>query len=507
MGSSVLLAALVSTLGGLVFGYELGIISGALLQLQAEFGLDCLEQEAVVSALLVGAALASVVGGWFIDRHGRHAAILASNVLLLGGSLVLAVGSSFTPLVLGRFAVGFAMCVSSMSCCIYVSEVVTPKRRGLMVTLYEAGITVGILAAYAVNYILANVLGGWKYMFGLAMVPSLGQFITIWFLPSVPQRPGSPNQDVTDADKKQYSILDLFQSKDNMRTRTAIGLGLVLFQQFTGQPNVLLYASTVFHSVGFHSNASAVLASLGLGVVKVIATAVSMLAADRVGRRPLLIGGSVVMAVCLLLIGILSGHSVLDAKRPCSSAKVDANGSAAAPTHATPIMPSLATTNSGLGLEQAWETPKAAERSGDAFTEAPAPYERGLANWGILVCMMTVVVTWLVLSEIFPASVRGRAFAFTSFFNWAANLVVTFSFLNVIDSIGVSGVFLLYAVVGVAAAVFVYFMVPETKGKTLQQIDKELCEKRFQNSAEYCQVMHRVSSPGYQRVDNSGSGV
>ena len=116
----------------------------------------------------------------------------------------------------------------------------------------------------------------------------------------------------------KYSTLGLFQRKDNMRSRTIIGLGLVLFQQFTGQPNVLLYASTIFHSVGFQSDSSAILASVGLGVVKVIATLVSMVFADRVGRRPLLIGGCAVMAVCLMTIGLLSGRSVLSAKRLCS---------------------------------------------------------------------------------------------------------------------------------------------------------------------------------------------
>ncbi|KAM9536916.1 solute carrier family 2, facilitated glucose transporter member 10 isoform 1-T2 [Salvelinus alpinus] len=537
MGCSTLaLSSVVSTLGGLVFGYELGIISGALLQLQAEFRLTCVQQEAVVSALLIGALLASLVGGWLIDRYGRRNSILHSNVLILAGSLIL-VSNSYLALVVGRITVGFAMCISSMSCCIFVSEMVTPKHRGFLVTLYEVGITVGILGAYAVNYILSDARQGWKYMFGLAIVPTLAQFVSIWFLPSnagtpaVGQRAGAQSQrglihsienhkvensaHVSNIlDNPQYSFLYLFQQKDNMRTRTTIALGLVIFQQFTGQPNVLFYSSTIFHSVGFKSNASAVLASLGLGVVKVIATLVSMVFADRVGRRPLLIGGCTVMSVCLITIGLLSGRSVVNTKTPCNAGDYVNNS--------TPLLQLTVENQSSfdisvsqrLGLHDRTEVRHIAydaERSlGTLMPVASPAVHNGVVNWIILLCMMAVVsaysigfgpMTWLILSEIFPAAVRGRAFAFTNCFNWAANLIVTFSFLNVINVIGLSGTFLSYGLIGVGAVVFFYFMLPETKGKSLEQIDRELCLKRVHNSEECCNILsRRIASPGYQRV-------
>ncbi|KAM6980683.1 solute carrier family 2, facilitated glucose transporter member 10 [Aplochiton taeniatus] len=509
MGCSVLvLSSLVSTLGGLVFGYELGIISGALLQLQTEFRLSCIQQEAVVSALLVGALLASVVGGCLIDRQGRRHSILLSNVLILAGSLVL-VNSSFLALVVGRVTVGFAMCISSMSCCIFVSEMVTPKHRGFLVTLYEVGITLGILAAYGMNYILADTEGGWKYMFGLAIVPTLAQFVSIWFLPSNVGAPESQNvgaqtegelihsienQEVDDAesypevyDKNvQYSTLNLFQRKDNMRTRTIIGLGLVIFQQFTGQPNVLFYASTIFHSVGFHSNASAVLASLGLGIVKVIATLVSMVFSDRVGRRPLLIGGCSVMAVGLITIGLLSGRSMHHAKKPCGPGEyLDKPSSLHQPSldNGTIVNISRDERLRLFNVTEVRELVFVFKPTANSLLSKPSPaIHDGVVNWIILFCMMAVVsaysvgfgpMTWLVLSEIFPARVRGRAFAFTNCFNWAANLIVTFSFLNVIDLIGLSGTFLLYGLIAVAAVAFFFFMLPETNGKSLEEIDEE----------------------------------
>lgn len=530
MGSSLLLlASVVSTLGGLVFGYELGIISGALLLLKAEFGLSCVQQEALVSSLLIGALLASIVGGCLIDHRGRRNSILLSNVLILTGSLVLLIGS-YSALVVGRMTVGFAMCISSMSCCIFVSEMVTPDRRGFLVTLYEAGITLGILAAYAMNYILSESQRGWKWMFGLAIVPTTIQLVSIWFLPSSTEESSRPSYSFkTESDvmnsveaddsqvdsgmesqKVRYNSMCLFQRKDNMRTRTVIGLGLVLFQQFTGQPNVLLYASTIFHSVGFQSNASAVLASVGLGFVKVVVTLISMVFSDRVGRRPLLIGGCSVMAVCLITIGLLSGRSSMNAKRPCDSEDFNVNRTYL--HHLTVSNRSVvdAPLHNSQRLLYNDTQDEVGQKQPDDPLAPPPSVQSTVENWIILVCMMAVVsaysigfgpMTWLLLSEIFPAAIRGRAFAFTNCFNWAANLLVTFTFLDFIGAIGLSGMFLLYGLTAVAAVVFFYFMLPETKGKTLEEIDEELrLNKFYQVEACCCINRWRNPSPHYQRV-------
>uniref|UniRef100_A0A3Q3K5C6 Solute carrier family 2, facilitated glucose transporter member 10 n=1 Tax=Monopterus albus TaxID=43700 RepID=A0A3Q3K5C6_MONAL len=477
---------------------------GALLQLKAEFRLSCVQQEVLVSSLLIGALLASTIGGCLIDRHGRRNSILLSNVLILTGNLAPLI-SSYSALVVGRITVGFAMCISSMSCCIFVSEMVTPDRRGFLVTLYEAGITVGILAAYSINYILSDTRGGWKLMFGLVVVPTLIQLASVWFLPSSTEESLSHNycqaerdlisttetQEVDDSKvissnkKVWYNSMYLFQRKDNMRTRIVIGLGLVLFQQFTGQPNILFYASTIFHSVGFQSNASAVLASMGLGLIKVVATLTSMVFLDKVGRRPLLISGCFIMALCLITIGILSGHSPMNAKRACTSEDFSIN---------ITDLPNLTADNHSVGLKPL-----------EAAPESSSSIYGTVVSWIILICMMALVsayavgfgpMTWLLLSEIFPAGVRGRAFAFTNSFNWAANLLVTFTFLNVI---GLSGVFILYGVAAVVAGIFFYFMLPETKGKTLEEIDKEFILNSFYHNEECC-ISWRNTSPQYHRV-------
>ncbi|KFV52592.1 Solute carrier family 2, facilitated glucose transporter member 10, partial [Gavia stellata] len=534
-----LLSATVSLLGGLVFGYELGIISGALLQLQIDFHLSCFKQEVLVSALLIGALLASLVGGILIDRHGRRRAILVSNLVLLVGSLILTLARSFIGLVIGRMTVGFAISVSSMACCIYVSEMVAAHQRGLLVSLYEAGITVGILLSYALNYIFADVDEGWRYMFGLAIAPMAMQFLSILFLPVNPVKLSSWDSDcqkgliqLQDTEdraaakqepykEKHYSFLDLFRTRDNMRRRTLVGLGLVLFQQFTGQPNVLGYASKIFHSVGFQSNSSAILASVGLGAIKVLSTLVAMAFADKAGRRMLLMAGCTVMAISVTTIGLTTRIAPLAMARDCKAA-ADPNASHSLTLHpqpaASPILPALGAGKRQAGpgvaatrsLTKAFASTQSREvvphssltqkrdlvgqdkeetvgSTGPPFSGAPWA-EHTVLNWITLLSMMAFVsafsigfgpMTWLVLSEIYPAGIRGRAFAFCNSFNWAANLLISLSFLDLIDAIGFSWMFLLYGLMGVMAVIFICFFVPETKGQSLEEIDQQFSRKRY----------------------------
>uniref|UniRef100_A0A8C6ZEU0 Solute carrier family 2, facilitated glucose transporter member 10 n=1 Tax=Nothoprocta perdicaria TaxID=30464 RepID=A0A8C6ZEU0_NOTPE len=499
-------------------------------QLQIDFHLSCFKQEVLVSSLLIGALLASLVGGILIDRHGRRRAILVSNLVLLLGSLILTLARSFIGLVIGRMTVGFAISVSSMACCIYVSEMVAAHQRGLLVSLYEAGVTVGILLSYALNYIFADVAEGWRYMFGLAIAPAAMQFLSILFLPVNPVKLNTWDSDSQkgfiqlqttedrEAEKqesykeKHYSFLDLFRTRDNMRSRTLVGLGLVLFQQFTGQPNVLGYASKIFHSVGFQSNSSAILASVGLGAIKVVATLVAMAFADKAGRRALLIAGCVVMAISVSIIGLMSRSSPLAVTRDCEAA-TDPNASHSYTQHLltpasshTPVSPfPLA---SGVG--RSWAGPGFAAARGAQMesTESPiggGPFtEHMVLNWITLLSMMAFVsafsigfgpMTWLVLSEIYPAGIRGRAFAFCNSFNWAANLLISLSFLDLIDAIGFSWMFLLYGLIGVLAVVFIYLFVPETKGQSLEEIDQQFSRKRAScTQAQYRRVEHPNST-------------
>ncbi|XP_062060278.1 solute carrier family 2, facilitated glucose transporter member 10 isoform X2 [Lepus europaeus] len=513
------LCACVSMLGGLLFGYELAVISGALLPLRRDFGLNCSEQELLVGSLLLGALLASLVGGFLIDRHGRKQAILGANLVLLVGSLSLGLASSLACLVLGRLAVGFAISLSSMACCIYVSELVGPRQRGVLVSLYEAGITTGILLSYALSYALAGAPWGWRRMFGWAVAPAVLQSCSLLFLPAAATDETTAHRALIPLQgseatkpslgKPRYSFLDLFRARDNMRGRTIVGLGLVLLQQLTGQPNVLYYASTIFHSVGFRAGSSAMLASMGLGVVKVAATLAAMALVDRVGRRTLLLAGCALMALSVSGIGFVS-FAVPMASGPSCLATPNATrhtglpgdpgllqGSAPPPIPGTKEKEKeavlLATKKIKLrpSAEDSTAPPPPALGSTSPGPPTPVPGS-ALLRWATLLCLMAFVsafsfgfgpVTWLVLSEIYPVQIRGRAFAFCNSFNWGSNLLTSLSFLHLIGAIGLSWTFLLYGLTAVLGLGFIYAFVPETKGQTLAEIDQQFQKRSFSLSS------------------------
>uniref|UniRef100_A0A8C0IEY9 Solute carrier family 2, facilitated glucose transporter member 12 n=1 Tax=Bubo bubo TaxID=30461 RepID=A0A8C0IEY9_BUBBB len=273
-GTFTFLSSAVAAISGLLMGYELGLISGALLQMSSILVLSCKEQEIVVSSLLFGALFASLTGGFLIDRFGRRPAIIIASSLLVLGSLILLPYESYRILIVGRIAIGISISLSSIATCVYIAEIAPQHRRGLLVSLNELMIVIGILFAYISNYAFASISHGWKYMFGLVIPLGALQAVAMYFLPPSPRFLVMKNNDeaarkvleklreTSDAtkeltviksslkDEHQYSFLDLFRSKNNMRARMLVGLTLVFFVQTTGQPNILFYASTVLKSVG-----------------------------------------------------------------------------------------------------------------------------------------------------------------------------------------------------------------------------------------------------------------
>ncbi|XP_078722450.1 solute carrier family 2, facilitated glucose transporter member 12 isoform X2 [Lampetra fluviatilis] len=447
-GSAVLLAATcaVAALGGLAFGYALAVPSGALPHLRDRFLLSSAQQELAVGAALAGALVASFLGGPLLDRLGRRAAVGCSGALLVTGSAFLACAPSYAALLGGRAVVGAAIAASSVATCVYVAEVAHPRRRGALVSAYELGVTGGVLAAYAANLVLGRgpgeTVGGvapWRWMFGLCCVPALAQvMLLVACLPASPRsllRCGQAEaaertlrrilgqQDVSaDIDalrsslemEKQYSVLDLLRRKDNMRTRMLIGGGLVTFQQLTGQPTVLFYAASVFRAAGYRGEASALLASVGLGLVKVAATSVAVAVVDRVGRRRSLLAGSVAMA--LSLAAVAAATSGLGDAAGGNTSAVASGG------------------NDTMG-GPSWANWTHVEDGG--VSVGPT------ARWASLLAILAFVgafslsygpMTWVLLSEIFPAGIKGRAIAVTTSLNWGINLVVSLVFLDIIAS-------------------------------------------------------------------------
>lgn len=329
LNNVVLLAAFMAALGGFLFGYDVGVISGALLQLSEEFELSDVQKELVVSIMLVGAIAASVVGGYIVDYVGRRDAIVGNAVVFVVGAIVLATARSYSVLLFGRFLVGFGVSLSAVAEVIYISEIAPPATRGLLVSLNEMGITVGILVAYGINYALIATPGGWRWMFGLSAIPAVVQGVGMLFLPKSPRwlvlreqpyaaqramrrvRGPAPSDAELDVEvrrlerslQEQHAIrLSQLLTDPVLRRCLLVACGLTVLQQFTGQPNVLYYGSTLFKAAGFESDREATLANMVIGAAKVVATGVALLKVDKLGRRPLLLVGVTVMVASLLVL-------------------------------------------------------------------------------------------------------------------------------------------------------------------------------------------------------------
>ncbi|XP_045355642.1 solute carrier family 2, facilitated glucose transporter member 12 isoform X2 [Leopardus geoffroyi] len=489
-GMFTLLSSVTAAVSGLLVGYELGLISGALLQIRTLLALTCHEQEMVVSSLLMGALLASLTGGVLIDRYGRRAAIILSSCLLGLGSLVLILSSSYTVLIAGRVALGVSISLSSIATCVYIAEIAPQHRRGLLVSLNELMIVIGILFAYISNYAFANVSHGWKYMFGLVIPLGILQAIAMYFLPPSPRflvmkgheeaaskvlRRLRAVSDTTEEltgiksslkDEYQYSFWDLFRSKDNMRTRIMIGLTLVFFVQVTGQPNILFYASTVLKSVGFQSNEAASLASTGVGVVKVISTIPATLLVDHVGSKTFLCIGSSVMAASLMTMGIVNLNIPMNFTNICRS-------------H-SPVNQSLdESVFYGPGnLSASDDTLRELYKELTAHSQSSLmPMRNDMDKKGVTHLPNTGLsqAQYQIVTD--PADVP----AFLKWLSLASLLVYVAAFSIGLgpNLIGLPWVCFIYTIMSLASLVFVVVFIPETKGCSLEQISAELAKGNF----------------------------
>jgi sugar porter (SP) family MFS transporter len=434
-------------LGGLLFGYDTGVISGALLFIPNDFKLSPFLQGAIVGALLLGAALGSAVAGRISDSVGRKRLIIAAGVIFTGGALLAALSPDVGVLIAARFILGLAVGSAALAVPIYLSEIAPTEIRGAISSLNQLMIVTGILVAFIVNAILAPS-ENWRLMLGLAAVPALILFVGMFFMPETPRHlvhtgdedtahdvledlPGdeSPReriqeiQEVEQHEEGETGLRGLLQAKW-VRPALIVACGLAIFQQFVGINTIIYYAPTTLTDVGF-GKTSAIYANLVIGVVNVGMTVIAIKLIDRVGRKPLLIAGVVGMVASLVVLGV--SLSVL-----------------ATPHH--PSDPAAIITLVCLGT----------------FIASFA------ATWG--------PVVWVMIPEVLPLSVRGTAMGVAVFANWAANFVVSQTFPMLLSKFGPGPVFLGYAGMGVLAFVFVAKLVKETKGRSLEEIETDLHE-------------------------------
>jgi sugar porter (SP) family MFS transporter len=435
----VYVAAAFAGLGGLLFGYDTGVISGAELFLKSDFSLSVPALEVIVSGVLAGAAVGALAGGRLGDLFGRRTLLIVTAIIFALGALLCAFTPSVGILIAGRVIVGLAIGLSSSAVPVYISEVSPPATRGWMVSLFQLAITLGILLAYLVDYAFARIQG-WRWMFGLAVVPA-GIFVTgMLFLPESPRWLAKRGRHddarkvlgrIRGASEADGELLDIDRSlataeehgnwrdllHPSLRPALVLGIGLAIFQQITGINTVIYYAPIIIQSAGISSNSGAILATAGIGAVNVLMTIVSMWLIDRVGRRPLLLTGIAGMAVALGALGWVF-HS-------------------ASPT--------------------------------------------GLLSWLAVGSMMLYVaffaislgpIFWLLISEIYPLRVRSSTEGLAAMSCWVSNLAVSLTFLSLLHGLGATKTFWLYGLFAVAAWLFSYRLVPETKERTLEEIEQ-----------------------------------
>ncbi len=438
-GGFVYVAAAFAGLGGLLFGYDTGVISGAELFLRKDFTLSSFALEVIVSGVLVGAAIGALGGGRLADLYGRRRLLIATAVIFAIGAIICAAAPSTTLLIIGRIIVGLGIGLSSGTVPVYISEVSPPAARGWTVSIFQLAITVGILLAYVVDYAFAAIQG-WRWMLGLAVVPAAVFAIGMIFLPESPrwlvkngQREAARKvlgriRTAAGADAELKDIEASIQHTEergrlsdllhpSLRAALVVGIGLAILQQITGINTVIYYAPLIIQSAGIPSASGAILATAGIGVVNVLMTIVSMWLIDRAGRRPLLLTGIAGMIVTLFALGY-------------------------------------------------------------AFH---APMHGGSLATVAVICMMLYVASfaislgpifWLLIAEIYPTTVRSSAEGLSATFNWGSNLLVSLTFLTLLEAMGASRTFWLYGVFAIGAWIFSYYLVPETKGRTLEEIEE-----------------------------------
>jgi len=430
---SALFVSTVAALGGLLFGYDTGVISGALLFIKNSFHLGSTGQGVVVSAVLVGAVLGAALATALGDRISRRTLIFASALVFILGSIIATVAASSAILITGRAILGIGIGLSSSVVPVYIAEISPEERRGGYVALFQLAITVGIFLAYLINLAFAGV-HGWRWMFLCGIVPAIALWVGMLFLPGSPrwlvlkgrepdaeealEALGEPDPRAKVREIQESIALPPGSWRELLlpfaRRALLVGLGLGIFQQFIGINTVIYYAPTILQFSGFHSATVAILATLGVGAVNVGMTLLALRLIDRIGRRPLLIGGLVPMAAALFAIGFA----------------FDVSSSAVRWI----AIASLAVYVGSFAVS--W-------------------------GWGF----------WLLNAELYPLEVRGRGTGLVVMIQWAANLAVSLTFLLLVHAIGKPATFWLYAGLCLLALVFTVVWVPETNGRTLEQIE------------------------------------
>lgn len=428
-------------LGGMLYGYDTGVISGALLFIKNDIPLSDFLQGVVVSSLLVGAIIGAGFSGTLSDKIGRRKVVQMIAIIFAAGAVGAALSVNAGMLILFRIVIGLAVGGSTALVPVYLSEMAPTQIRGALASLNQLMITIGILIAYVINFAFSSS-EGWRWMLGLAAIPAVIMLIGVIFMPESPRwliknnredearkvMRFTRNENEIESEIKEIKKTEEMEESSSsilssswMRPMLIAGIGLAIFQQVIGINAIIYYAPTIFTKAGMEASSS-ILGTVGIGTVNVFMTLVAIAAIDKIGRKKLLLAGNVGMVLSLAALASI----ILFA---------------------------------GLTQATAWYTVILLGLFIVFFA----------ATWGPAV--------WVMLPELFPLKARGAGTGLTTLCLSAANLIVALLFPILLGAIGPAYIFLIFAVIGVFAFFFVFKYVPETKGRSLEDIENDLRKK------------------------------
>lgn len=430
------IVAIVASLGGLLSGYDTGVISGALLFINETWILPDTLQGFLVSSVLIGAVIGAATNGVLADIFGRKKIIMTTAVIFVIGSIMCAFAPNVYVLILSRIFVGFAVGIVNFVVPLYLSEISPKNLRGTLVSLYQWAITAGILFSYFINAVFAQAVYNWRWMLFAGVLPGLILFIGMCFMSDTPRWLVSKNreEDAKNVFKKiepdidsEREIADIkstlncedkeFRFKKWMLMPFVVGIGIMFAQICTGINTIIYYAPTIFKTAGFDSNLTAIYATTGIGVVNFIMTIVAVFFTDKLGRKPLLYFGLTGVMLSLFALGTSFAFA------------------------------------GALGASLKWVA------------------VGSLVIYIICFAMSLGPIGWILVSEVFPLKIRGIAMSICTVSNFAFNFFVVGSFPVLLHRIGGAYTFWMFGIVSLLCIIFVYFFVPETKGISLEQIE------------------------------------
>jgi MFS transporter, SP family, major inositol transporter len=444
------LVAVIATFGGLLFGYDTGVINGALEPLQRDLNLTPLRIGVVAAILLLGAAVGAAVGGKLSDALGRRRMILMLAGIFFVGTMGCVLSPNYEVLAVFRFVLGLAVGGASVTVPVYLAEMAPTERRGSLVTRNELMIVSGQFAAYLINAIIFNIWGGqqsvWRYMLLVAALPAIALFIGMLRMPETPRWLVHEGRDrdaldvlrqVRTPERAEAELAEIHELAEEEKEATPggwrdltvpwirrlviVGIGLAVVQQITGVNSIMYYGTQVLGEAGFSDKAAIILNVLN-GVTAVTACTIALLfLMNRIDRRPMLLFGTIGITLAHLLIGLSS------------------------------------------------------------LLLAPGLFRAYMILLFIITFIFVIQATigpvvWLMLAEIFPLDIRGLGMGIAVFLLWITNFFVGLFFPSLVAAFGISGTFFMFAAVGIFCFLFVWTMVPETRGRSLEELEEEFIQ-------------------------------